>query len=295
MCEFSYCMYSGCKHRFIEVTSYCAPRLWKAGMTGTLKTCREVIYKRTLANFRKSTTLPKIRTKADLRSGSSSGSKVNLEYWWSEMSGFCKKCEDEFKMPKVAHYAAHDSFPIIIIQKEPKDQDQTRTSKQNPTPARRPIVPPLSFDSTYSPFYNLPEPSEEPVVAQLEFDHPFIYTHYINRTVYSLLEINDDYDAETSELPYYLYFPPNFAVYDPDTESDWSSHAHYMGAPWQGSPNPYLTANGGLTKADKAYIKDALRFMEMDFLWKRDFKSRGLDFGTFKFHAQKPEVFPSEE
>jgi hypothetical protein len=182
-------------------------------------------------------------------------------------------------MPKVAHQATHDGAPITIIQKGPANQHPATTPKQvtrprrrpNPTPARKPIVPPPGFDPTYNPFYNTPEPVEEPdeePTALPEIDHPFIYTPYINRTVYSLLEIIDEYDAETSKLPYYLYFPPNLEVYDPETKSEWSSRAHYMGAPWPGSPNPYLTANGGLTKADKAYCKEASRLMEMDLLWK---------------------------
>jgi len=183
-------------------------------------------------------------------------------------------------MPKVAHHTTKDRRPITILLREASDQDPETTPKAKsillPTPARKDIIPPPGFDPTYSPFHNPLEPVQEPVkeavkqpvAAAPNFDHPFIHTPYINRTVYSLLDIMDEYDAENSDLPYYLYFPPNFGIYNPEIKSDWSTRAHYMGAPWPGSPNPYLTANGGLTKADKAFIRDALRFQELPMIWR---------------------------
>jgi len=172
----------------------------------------------------------------------------------------------------------NESTHMTIVLLDPGDQNQETTPKARSismaTPASKHIAPPPSFDSTYSPFYNLLQSVQELVEEAVEepakpkFDHPFMYTPYINRTVYSLLGIIDDHDVETSKLPYYFYFPPKFDVYDPEIKPDWSSRAHYMGTPWPGNPNPYLTANGGLTEADKTRIKDFLMDQDPETVWK---------------------------
>jgi hypothetical protein len=97
-------------------------------------------------------------------------------------------------------------------------------------------------------------------VRQPDFDHPFIYTPYISRTVYQLLQVDDQFPIEYHGLASDLHWPSNLAVYDPDPESNqWNSSAHYMGVPWESSPNPYLTANGGLTQADRSDIRQAVK------------------------------------
>ena len=88
MCEFNYYTYCGCKHRVVEITSYCQPTLWKAGFTGTLETCQEDVYREAMLNFRVSALQSKkVKAKAKPE-----------EYLWDGLSGFCRKCEEEYKV-----------------------------------------------------------------------------------------------------------------------------------------------------------------------------------------------------
>jgi hypothetical protein len=86
MCEFGYFVYERCHHRFIEITNHCSAVLWKAGLTGKLIPCKETIYTNIFYN---STTVwtHETRPRGDKK-----------PKWWRGKSGFCRKCEDEFKV-----------------------------------------------------------------------------------------------------------------------------------------------------------------------------------------------------
>jgi hypothetical protein len=102
MCEFGYFIYNGCHHRFVEITSYCSPVLWKAGMTGKLIPCKEMIYTNMFYN---STTVFTAFTKPR------GGEKPR---WWTGKSGFCRKCEDEFKVTAL-YPSLNDPIPSTVL------------------------------------------------------------------------------------------------------------------------------------------------------------------------------------
>jgi hypothetical protein len=165
-------------------------------------------------------------------------------------------------MPKTGHYATHNDIPMTVIQKQPTRTEPTLLA-----------IPP-TFSEEYSP-RDLQASSPQSLcqafglnplrlaqlnVRQPDFDHPFIYTPYICQTVYQLLQVDNQFPVEYHGLASDLHWPSNLAVYNPDPESNkWSSCAHYMGVAWERSPNPYLTANGGLTQADRFDIRQAVK------------------------------------
>jgi len=91
MCEFNYHYYEACCHRFIEIVTHCANALWKAGMNGELRPCREVIYTSHLIN-------------------NMSPSKFSGTYSWKGRSGFCRKCEIDFEVK----YHIHSRLDVLL-------------------------------------------------------------------------------------------------------------------------------------------------------------------------------------
>jgi hypothetical protein len=148
-------------------------------------------------------------------------------------------------------------------------------------------------------------------IPQPSFDHPFIYTVYVNRNPYQLLGVSDQFEASFIALLGDLYFPPNLTVYNPDSSSNqWASFAHFEGIRWEGCPNPYFTANGGLTTQDRADIHHGVKLgWRYHEIWayvtpftrnkwstanhrsRRSFNERGMDWDTFRFYAPKAEAF----
>jgi hypothetical protein len=140
------------------------------------------------------------------------------------------------------HYATHNDIPMAVIQEE-----QT-TYRAILLPASPRNVRALSSHGGLAQL-SIPSP------AQPSFDHPFIYTPYVKRNPYQLLGVADQFDDSFVTMLGDLYFPPNLAVYNLDSNTNQlASFAHFEGVRWEGCPNSYFTANGGLTPQDRANI-----------------------------------------
>lgn len=88
MCIFKYHEFDQCGHRVIDATEYCQKAKWRAGMTGKLAPCPEVVFKYHLTRATEKPTLLPDGFTPELAS----------TYAWMGAEGMCKSCTRQQKV-----------------------------------------------------------------------------------------------------------------------------------------------------------------------------------------------------
>jgi len=91
---------------------------------------------------------------------------------------------------------------------------------------------------------------------------PFIYTPWLNRTLYQLLSISHHFTETAHAMAPELFFPFNLAIYDVTSaygspNDQWTSYAHIDGVRVEGCASSYFARNGGLTPQDRKHASSA--------------------------------------
>lgn len=87
---------------------------------------------------------------------------------------------------------------------------------------------------------------------QPSLEHPYIYLPYINRSLYELLSVADQYHEKLQSACKMLFFPSEMFLYT--SFEKWKIPAHVDGVVVLEKPSRYFTANCGLTPLDRKDI-----------------------------------------
>ena len=109
---------------------------------------------------------------------------------------------------------------------------------------------------------SLPTKLSSPVFLE----HPYIYLPYVNRSVYELLSIADQYHEKQQSDCKMLFFPSTLFLYT--SSEKWTRLAHVDGVAVRELPSRYFTANCGLTPLDRKNIgEDVAKGKTLKEIW----------------------------
>ncbi|ESZ89842.1 hypothetical protein SBOR_9773 [Sclerotinia borealis F-4128] len=232
MCQFEYYQYEQCGHKSIEITEYCNEVFWKAGMTAHLIPCPE-------QNFR--AFFVRIGTLDGMDFGSCR---------WIGLAGYCKMCEEEYKMPKSIPSRTYRDYeflegvgnltaPIFAVKLAepiayPAPSTSMRYSSTFNDGVTQEILDNEIAQSSIPPHVATPIVGQSLLVRRLKasLHHPYIFTPHINNTNAALISVEDQdiaalvsgQDKDTPDLTQdaseskgeilEIYFPPKLQWYE---------------------------------------------------------------------------------
>lgn len=100
--------------------------------------------------------------------------------------------------------------------------------------------------------YNGPSIPSSPASTE----HPYVYLPFVNRSLYELLGVADQYNDTFQSTCRILFFPSTIFLYT--TFEKWRSPAHVNGVMLTEPPNKYFALNCGLTPLDRKFIGDQI-------------------------------------
>jgi len=232
MCEFQYNDFDQCGHRVIETTQYCQEAKWRAGMTGKLTPCAEVVF-----NFH-------LTRQNGIAAVVPDGftEQLLLTYAWNGIHGLCKSCT---RQQKVCYSPPFHLFSLSCILANTMQLPES-TAFTNDR-----ILPLSHFSGPAIVAQILSQRKNAPRQGLATPEHPFVHMPTLLSSVFELLGIADQYSTKDQSTCKVLAFPAANFLY---TKDAWTSVAFVNGVEINGIPNTFLYANCGLTSQDRSFI-----------------------------------------